>query len=1859
MSSYLQSTQKKFINPSENKHYLGYNPAKPCLTERTAPYSNPKGNASLTYNSVTPKRAGIQEQGKIGLSNFLSPRSDNYQNIMPNQLNQTYANGTNQSANNGYFVGQNMKQTGYRTVFQEDIPQATNQSYNYQSNNPISHQNFNMYSRSTTNITPNKSSENINIDRSLESSLERTRVANDKQGDDIKSIFQKYQEINQKFLLNKFQKKEKKNGNNINATNQEILNKLKQLSKNPNANFAQNQAGAYNNSQTTSQSAANLFKQSSLAQTNQKLLTQNINNTNSNIPSSLNYGKQNLNKNYQQQQDNQFNISSQQNNPSANINQMLSTQNLNNVLNNTNSKRSVTPNGVNPSSNSGSSTNQIQDLFNRTQISNNINTNINNNSSAKQQAISPIQQQMNSILQKVATSNSGLGPQLEQQRQSVPILQSQLQQQQQQQYFNQNNQVKQNGQAKQQGNINLDRRFTPQYIPQEAFNQINEQLNLKALNLEEQLNLKHAQQQNYNPYNSTPNQKIQQQLQQTIQKRPNVNSNANLLSKLSAPNSNNSTNNNFFKMFNQQQRVSSPNINNANNQNNMMIRTSKQNQDDIDDQTVRLITGDESLNAIINKLDQSGQYLNLDSNNGYLNQAKGVSSSNQLPHSKNTSSNQVTNLTDNTNNNINNHHIYTNSSSMNSYNESQNELSQENLNQYLINNNSSNNNNNNTGVNSQNNLSRDNQSSNRQLVSNIQNKQEQEKLMMKLLQEKLGENCSQYLMNQQNNQQQIQQKQYHSQGLPNSAQMQQMQLQQQIDLAQFQENETPRKINKSVPMATTANQGQHYKVSDLMKEQTKKNNSNNNQNRGGLQKQIMEQIFQSKIGQSGLNNQSGALPLTPNQIIKQQQQQANMLLESANQIENEIQQIWLQQQQQQQNQLPDQISNYQISAPINALQQQSQGLPLVDYQVVEDYESNEGNSNNLSSNKIVGYQQEIMNAQLQQPQLNDQEFSSADLNQIQNQQQQIPQPFSNNFQNPNNTNSTEPIDFDEFQNYNQSPNIQFNQQQFQSDNEEQQQKQGGGLEQQQQFLQQLQQYQQQQQQQQFLSKNNNIPLASALLQNQQQIYQLQQQQQFQQQQQQHLQYIQQQQYFNNPNDIAKLAQQKLLSQQQIYANQLKSQSSSMNSGSAALQSSASQLLLIANQQKQQLQQQLLQNNLMLQQNNIQQQGALSKQNLGQLSNLQIQQLQNQNIQQNINNNVNQGEIILGCPEATKQLNLNDESISSTSSSKSQNNMLNKQQPNLQQVVPQQEVPKIEVEKLKQILSISLQVEECLFELLQNREFDYQAKYLIKYYQLMQDIASLQSLPISKIQMKEIQRSINMQIVLIQIIIYEHIVVIKQLRESVRGTVSMNENLQNILNSFQYVHSSFILILILFEQAVQYLKDQGEKQLEQLDLSGISNVIKERTKKRKMGFLIKNQDKISILKKFNDILQPLIQIVIEGQIELQEENRNSHTLYEDLYQIQENIPNLQIQQILDFSSKLSNENVQFMKDEVSRLQLVQERKSIQKQLELEFQNHGNESDSKPSNQNMNQSSQQQQNQAKQNQKQAESQKQKQEKSDSNDNNQKQQNQSQNQDEKPQAQQKKQESSQQSDNNQKLQNQQALEDDLEDLSYKNPNNKAKPDQEENNSSSYQESSIIGTVQAPYLKDSPKKPYTLVIDLDETLVHYQELDDGGQFLVRPYAETFLEEMSEYYEIIIFTAALQDYADFILDIIDSKKSISYKLYRQHTVAYQNSYIKDLSRIGRDLNKIIIIDNLPENFKLQPENGIYIQSWYGESEDRALYDLTPLLKQIVSKKFRTVQSALKQFRDKIETNLKKGMSEPHLNLSLEIFSGDEDDEQR
>ena len=117
-------------------------------------------------------------------------------------------------------------------------------------------------------------------------------------------------------------------------------------------------------------------------------------------------------------------------------------------------------------------------------------------------------------------------------------------------------------------------------------------------------------------------------------------------------------------------------------------------------------------------------------------------------------------------------------------------------------------------------------------------------------------------------------------------------------------------------------------------------------------------------------------------------------------------------------------------------------------------------------------------------------------------------------------------------------------------------------------------------------------------------------------------------------------------------------------------------------------------------------------------------------------------------------------------------------------------------------------------------------------------------------------------------------------------------------------------------------------------------------------------------------------------------------------------------------------------------------------------------------------------------------------------------------------------------------------------------------------------------PYVKSPGHKPYTLVLDLDETLLHYFEKNEvEGELRLRPGVNEFLSTLSEHYEIMIFTAAMQDYADWAIEHLTSSKVIAHRFYRQHALPFGGFYVKDLSRIGRDISKTIIVDNIAENF--------------------------------------------------------------------------------
>ena len=184
---------------------------------------------------------------------------------------------------------------------------------------------------------------------------------------------------------------------------------------------------------------------------------------------------------------------------------------------------------------------------------------------------------------------------------------------------------------------------------------------------------------------------------------------------------------------------------------------------------------------------------------------------------------------------------------------------------------------------------------------------------------------------------------------------------------------------------------------------------------------------------------------------------------------------------------------------------------------------------------------------------------------------------------------------------------------------------------------------------------------------------------------------------------------------------------------------------------------------------------------------------------------------------------------------------------------------------------------------------------------------------------------------------------------------------------------------------------------------------------------------------------------------------------------------------------------------------------------------------------------------------------------------------------------------------------------------------------------------TEPAPYIKTKNRKKYSLILDLDETLVHFKinnDNDSEGVLQIRPGVIPFLEQVGKYYEVIVFTAATQDYGDLLIDAIEENHVyFEHRFYRQHTVIMGNDFVKDLNRIGRPLDSIIIVDNMPQNFRLQKENGINIKAFWGEdANDNALEELGKILINI-AQDGKDVRIGLEKYRDEIVKKVTSNIS--------------------
>lgn len=185
-------------------------------------------------------------------------------------------------------------------------------------------------------------------------------------------------------------------------------------------------------------------------------------------------------------------------------------------------------------------------------------------------------------------------------------------------------------------------------------------------------------------------------------------------------------------------------------------------------------------------------------------------------------------------------------------------------------------------------------------------------------------------------------------------------------------------------------------------------------------------------------------------------------------------------------------------------------------------------------------------------------------------------------------------------------------------------------------------------------------------------------------------------------------------------------------------------------------------------------------------------------------------------------------------------------------------------------------------------------------------------------------------------------------------------------------------------------------------------------------------------------------------------------------------------------------------------------------------------------------------------------------------------------------------------------------------------------------------------PRLRDIPPKTRstpeaTLVVDLEETLMFsslnvideaeytfhtaFQDHQYKVYMILRPHVKEFLQAMAKNYELFVYTCAKKEYAEKILDVLDpQKKLFRHRLYQDDCACILGHYIKDLSILGRDLSKTVVLDNAPHTYPYHLMNTLPIKSWSGQTGDRELQKLIPYMEKLSAAE--DFQEVLKKRKD-------------------------------
>ena len=138
-------------------------------------------------------------------------------------------------------------------------------------------------------------------------------------------------------------------------------------------------------------------------------------------------------------------------------------------------------------------------------------------------------------------------------------------------------------------------------------------------------------------------------------------------------------------------------------------------------------------------------------------------------------------------------------------------------------------------------------------------------------------------------------------------------------------------------------------------------------------------------------------------------------------------------------------------------------------------------------------------------------------------------------------------------------------------------------------------------------------------------------------------------------------------------------------------------------------------------------------------------------------------------------------------------------------------------------------------------------------------------------------------------------------------------------------------------------------------------------------------------------------------------------------------------------------------------------------------------------------------------------------------------------------------------------------------------------------------------PYLPIIHK--YTLIIDIIDVMF------DSESSCFRPHSQLFIEEMSKYYEIVSYSAKMPKEMEALIRFVDRKNNIKHKLYKQHFIKTKEGFKKVLSRIGRPLTEMLLVD--VQECEQNPFNTFIMKKWTGNSEDKSLEEVIYFLSSL------------------------------------------------